>query len=187
MPDDGAFRPNNPSVYNVYVESSGATKLHPVTGTTGLRTEFRNLRGQAAKNIACAEYKSVLERTFIPEGRRIFSGQGLAVWTLQQDNDPAHSRAGDVLNAHRNDMRGSVVNLLSSWPGNSPDLSPIENVWAYVDAQENEQGCRTFQEYKAAVDFHFQSIPRDKCIHLFDSVPRRLQHCVELGGATTKY
>ena len=187
--DDGAFRPNHPAVYNVYggLTRFGTTKLHPVTGTTGQKIKFNNLKGEPAKNITRAEYSDVLQTTLLREGQRIFSQQGMMIWVLQQDGDPTHARAAEVIHRQNAKLRGSRVSLLPSWPGNSPDLSPIENVWAYVDAEVAKLGCKSFEEFKSAVDVTFQSVPKKMCQHLFASVPKRLARCVEYGGAKTGY
>jgi hypothetical protein len=36
--------------------------------------------------------------------------------------------------------------VLRDWPPNSPDLNPIEHVWAYVQARVNVLGCYFFDE-----------------------------------------
>ncbi len=185
--EDGAFTAAHPSVYNVYggVTRYGTTKLHPVTGTTGLKRNYTNKRGQESRNITQREYRDVLIKTLLPEGRRIFAGQGMSCWTIQQDNDPTHARAADNVKEYNEMRSGSVVSLLPSWPGNSPDLSPIENVWGYVDSEVAKLGCQTFAEFKDAVDMTFNNVSRLMCANLFKSVPQRLQRCIDIDGDRT--
>lgn len=186
---DGEFRPNKPMCYNVYggITRFGVTRLHPVTGTSKLRSGYTNLQGQMAKNITKGEYRDVLNNTLLKEGRRIFSGQGMHGFVLQQDNDPCHTAAHDVVAAW-NQRRGfGVVDVLKGWPGNSPDLSPIENVWAWVDAQVAAKGCKTFDEFCREVDSTFASIPRSMLENLFDSMPNRLQSCLNFIGHKTRW
>lgn len=187
--EDGAPRPNRPSVYNVYggITRYGTTKLHAVTGTTGQKGDYSNKQGHAAKNITQREYKDVLSSTLLKEGRRIFSNQGMSSWTLQQDGDKAHGNAQAVIEKYNSENRGCSVSILPNWPGNSPDLSPIENVWAWVDAEVARLGCKTFQEFKDAIDFKFQNVPKSMCESLFNSVPRRLKRCIDLEGCKTGY
>ena len=186
---DGVFTAAHPSVYNVYggVTRYGTTRLHSVTGTTGFNRQYTNMRGAQAKNITQREYCDVLQETLLMEGARIFSHQGMSCFTLQQDNDPAHARAADRVKAFNDAHPGTVVNLLNDWPGNSPDLSPIENIWAWVDSEVAKMGCATFPEFKAAVDMKFRNVPHAMCANLVKSVPKRLAKCIEMGGGMTGY
>ncbi len=80
---------------------------------------FRNLKGQTAKNITSEEYKEVVSKTLLPEGRRLFTqGAGVSTWTIMQDNDPSHKIA--VSNSNES-MQGA--SLIESWPPNSPPES----------------------------------------------------------------
>lgn len=77
-----AYRPNNPMVVNMYagITKHGVTKAHLVTGTSKLRTSYKNMKGQASRNITSAEYEDVVTKTLLPEGARIFSAAGLSGW-----------------------------------------------------------------------------------------------------------
>lgn len=184
-----AYTPNRPEVLNVYagITRFGVTAMHAVAGTTKLKSNFRNLKGQPARNITKGEYKVVLEDTLFKAGRRIFSCQGMSSWVLQQDRDPTHKCAIAKARAYSRKGENGSVTVLSDWPPHSPDLSPIANVWGYVDAEVAKKGCKTFEEFCAAVRQTFDSIPRRMLENLYASVPRRLEKCIELGGAKTGY
>ena len=129
----------------------------------------------------------MLEKTLLGEGRRSFSAQGLSTWMLQQDGDPTHAKATQVIQSYNARRRGSAVALLPNWPGDSPHLSPIENVWAWADSEVAKLGCKTFEGFKDAADYKFQNVPRSMCENLTASVPKRLKRCVEFEGAKTGY
>jgi hypothetical protein len=122
----------------------------------------------------------------LPEGRRIFSAQGISSWVLQQDGDKTHLAAQPQIDAWNISMPGPVE-LLGDWPGNSPDLSPIENVWGWVDAKVAAQGCKTLDEFKDAVAQTFKTIPIDMLRSLFDSIPRRLRLVINKQGDKCGY
>ena len=185
---DGQYRPNRAQVYNVYAGFSkhGVTKVHPVTGTSQMASNFQNLKGQTSRNITADEYRSVCDDTLLPGGRRMFSAQGVSDWVLQQDGDPTHAAAKGRISDYNTRGQGTV-HLLQDWPPNSPDLNPIENVWAWVDARVAAQGCQSFAEFKAAVDDKLLNLPRDMRCNLVASMPKRLRRVAASGGEKTGY
>ena len=127
---------------NVYagISPHGSTALHVVAGTSQHSTDHKTLKGQAAKNITRSEYRAVLRDTLMPEGTKLFKKKGIKTWYLQQDNDPTHAVAEEVVQQWNKSKRANVK-LLPNWPPSSPDLNIIENVWAWVQNQVNKQAC----------------------------------------------
>ena len=99
----GAYTPTHPSVLNVYagITAHGVTRMHCVTGTTGLVTNYQNMGGQHSRNITADEYRHVSAGTLLPEGKRIFGQKGETEWILQQDGDPAHNAIKPVMNTFK--------------------------------------------------------------------------------------
>lgn len=186
-----APRVNHASCYNVYagITKHGVTKLHVVAGTTKHVSSFKNKKGDPAKNITGQEYEHVVSRTFLPEGKRLFGGvAGVSSWTLQQDNDPTHKKASHkAIQAWNEKNPGNKVTLLPEWPPNSPDLNPIENVWAYVQDQVNRAGCKDFHSFCAKVQEVFHNISKKHLQNLFASMRKRLQQVVVKKGGKTKH
>ena len=178
------WSPNNPNSYNVYggITVHGVTRLHEVAGSTGRESVFRTLGGKEARNITTDEYSDVLEQTLLPGGETAFGRQ----WVFQQDGDPAHGHAIDVLNRW-NSARRARVSLLEEWPGNSPDLNLIENVWSWVQANVDKKGCSTFKEFKKEVRVQFAAVPQSMLTSLYSSMPKRLDEVIKNGGRRTKY
>lgn len=73
------------------------------------------------------------------------------------------------------------------WPPNSPDLSPIENVWAYVDAKVQALGCKTFAEFKQAVLHELKSVPPQMLKKLYASMTNRVEVVLREKGGKTRY
>lgn len=185
----GAYQPNNPQCLNVYggITKHGVSSLHEVVGSSKKKHPgFKNKKGHPAKNICAAQYRRVLLETLLPEGQRLFSGQGISCWILQQDNDPAHVDARGVVEEWNKKNR-SHARVLLHWPPNSPDLNPIENVWAYVQAKVDALGCQSFEEFKEAVHKHFKAIPSSVLTNLFNSMKARVALVVEKQGDKTGY
>lgn len=180
----GVFQPNNPSAYNVYggLTAKGTTRLRPVTGTTKVTTRFSNCRGQPARSITKQEYQAVLSESLLPDGMARLGPD----WTFQQDNDPTHGAIQKAL-PEFNKIHSSRIVLLRNWPAHSPDLSPIENCWAYAEWKASAKGCTNFDDYKRTVDRIFKNIPAKMIRNLYDSMPRRLEACINNEGHRVKW
>lgn len=179
---------NHPMGLNVYVGITrfGITSIHEVAGSSKHTTAFINKQGKQAKNITMDEYEEVLRRTLLPGGRRLFATCGMHAWVLQQDNDPAHNKAMRVIRAY-NMQHHTSIELLPKWPPNSPDLNPIENLWSIVQRKVDAMGCKTFDEWKLALESELKGTPVTLLRSLCGSMPTRLAKCIELGGDKTPY
>ena len=73
------------------------------------------------------------------------------------------------------------------WPGNSPDLNPIENTFAYMKRLLQDQDCSS----RASLIRNFENIWRDLGQDYFrklcDSMPTRIRMCLEKNGGSIKY
>ena len=169
---------------NVY---AGITKLHCVAGTSNMKSKHTNLKGQHARNIKNSEYKEVLEKALLPEGTKLFRNKGVNQWAFQQDNDPSHKAAASIIKAWNSKHHGVKVSLLVGWPGNSPDLNPIENLWAWARAEVDAMGCKTFQEFKKCVFSTLKNVPEKLLGSQLGSMGKRVRACIENEGDKTKY
>lgn len=188
---DAVWQPNNPQAYNVYggITKNGTTALIPVTGTSGFVTDYRNQRGEKSRNITKLEYEDVSRKLF-EAGDKLFRSSTSRSWVFQQDNDPTHNAARTYatrFNKEQQATRGRTVEVIKDWPPHSPDLSPIENVWAHVYREVNKKGCNSFQEFKDEIDKSFQNLPKSMIDNLWKSLPKRMAECVEKQGRKTKY
>jgi hypothetical protein len=174
---------------NVYagITKFGITKVHCVAGTHNQKSQHTNQKGQTARSITKSEYKEVLEKTLIPEGTRIFRNVGVTKWVLQQDNDPAHNAADGIIHAWNQRHHGVHVSMLTRWPGNSPDLNCIENLWAWAQAEVDAKGCKDVEEFKKCVIETLQNVPKKLLEDLVGSMGRRIHACIEANGDKTKY
>lgn len=74
-----ALSVNHAMGVNVYmgIMQQGVTRPICVTGTYGMRSSFKNNRGQPARNVTTAEHKYVLEHGLLHDGEQCFVHKGI--------------------------------------------------------------------------------------------------------------
>ncbi len=83
-------------------------------------------------------------------------------------------------------LRRKRVRVLD-WPGCSPDLSPIENVWRILKRKMRQQRSRTVAHLKNCLQEEWDKITPETLHHLVSSVPKRLLSVVKRNGNITKW
>ena len=110
-------------------------------------------------------------------------------WVFQQDNDPKHTAKATI--KLLNDQRVQVLD----WPSNSPDLNPIENLWAImkrrVEKEVNKQVCEknpvnsaVFQEI---IRSEWNNIEETILLNLVNSMRKRLGQVLAKNGNKINY
>lgn len=126
------------------------------------------------------KYIEVLKKKVVPDLKRLFpQGDGI----YQQDGAPCHTarRVKEFM-----DEQG--VKILS-WPGNSPDISPIENLWQIVKRRVAQRKPTTkVGLIETLIDVWARDTEiKELCPKLIRGVPRRVQAVVNSKGGATKY
>ena len=178
----------NPVAVNLYLGITywGMTKPILVAGTKNKKRTHYNLKGELGRNITGSEYNRDVLPWLLREGVRLFQKGNITFWVFQQDNDPSHSKAKLIIKEFSKQF-GGVVRLMSAWPSNSPDLNPIENLWAIVDRAVKRHKVFTVEEFKAAVQEELTKVPLHQLRALIDSMHERLQKVIAAGGERISY
>lgn len=102
---------------------------------------------------------------------------------FQHDNDPKH-RAKSV-----QEWLAKQPFEKLSWPSQSPDLNPIEHLWAYLKRQLNkyESPPKGMLELWERVEAEWNKINESVCINLIESMPRRMDAVIKAGGKWVDY
>ena len=76
--------------------------------------------------------------------------------------------------------------MITDWPANSPDLSWIENTWAWAKDKLHRKraSLRTASDLKTAVAEILQSLPIDICRSYVNSMRRRMEKVIKSNGGT---
>lgn len=164
----------------------GITKPYFVTGTTELHSPYTNRKGQPASNATQLEYHNIMFKGLLPEGHRMFQEHHLSEWYYQQDGAKAHAHAADTI-AEFNSSYCTRIKLLKGWPANSPDLSPIENVWSMVKDEVSRKGCNNIHQLKAAVQKALAGITPETLRNLYNSMHTRMVQVKQHDGDRISY
>ena len=74
------------------------------------------------------------------------------------------------------------------WPGNSPDLNPIKNLWMLLRNKVSEKQPTNAKSLVTAIkEILMKEISAEDCKKLIDSMPQRIKAVLKSRGGHTKY
>jgi hypothetical protein len=74
------------------------------------------------------------------------------------------------------------------WPGNSPNLNPIENLWSFIKGQlKKRENITSLPLLIKAIMEISVTLPKPQMVKLAHSMPTRIKMCLETAGQMTKY
>ena len=112
-------------------------------------------------------YLDMLEKHMLPWARSL----GIQDWIFMQDNASIHKAQRVMACFKRRKVR------LLNWPPQSPDLNPIENLWAIIKRRLAHLGSANVEELWLNVKKLWDEIPQELCQRLVASMPCR---CVDV-------
>lgn len=125
------------------------------------------------------QMKQILIHHLIPSAQALF---GRNAWMFQQDNDPKHT-ARSVQRWMHHTRHLDVL----PWPAQSPDLNPIENLWAIVDQRLKHRQCNSQQELFDTIKRRWDQIPLQTLENLVKSMPKRCKDVIKSRGYPINY
>jgi len=130
-------------------------------------------------NMNSEQYQRVLENHLCPSLRQWFRRTG---YMFMQDGAPCH-RSAKITNY----LKKNRIPLLS-WPGNSPDMNPIENLWRIMKSELEKCTITTKDQLKKKIEEVWRSERiQTLCRTLVRSMPDRLAALKAAKGLHTKY
>jgi transposase len=110
-------------------------------------------------------------------------GMDPATSIFQQDNARVHTAS-----LIQNWFRKHNVTVLQ-WPSNSPDLNPIEHVWAYIKRRlfRYKQPAKDINQLWKRVEKIWRKLPSKLFRNLYESMPRRMRALLQSRGGPIKY
>lgn len=127
------------------------------------------------------QYKRVLETRLLPQLQEWFPGN--EDYIFMHDSAPCHkARSVTAFLAEKN------VTVLP-WPGNSPDMNPIENVWELTKRAIAKEVITTKRQLIECLikEWHHNMKLKECTKSCIESMPRRLEAVIAAKGGITKY
>ena len=100
---------------------------------------------------------------------------------FQQDNDPKHC------SKHTKDYLSDRNINLMSWPSQSPDMNPIEHLWAILKRKIRERMPRNIPNLMEIIKEEWELISVETGKKLVDSMPKRVEELFRAKGRHTSY
>ena len=126
-------------------------------------------------------YTKILQEDL--QGSLAYNGKNPSSIIFQHDNDPKHKSkvASTWLENH-----GFQV---LSWPAQSPDLNPIEHLWAHLKRRvaNSKDPPKGMLELWDRVEEEWDKIGVDVCQKLIESMPERIEALLKAKGGYTDY
>jgi transposase len=105
-------------------------------------------------------------------------------YSFMHDNAPIHTSRFTAQY-----LEDEGVRVLKGWPPYSPDLNPIENLWAIIKGRLNKRSNKpsTIDELAEAVESEWNCIGEKVLQRLFDSMPTRIRGVIRNQGFPIRY
>ncbi len=136
------------------------------------------------ERLASHQYVKILDTVILPTVRiRAMLIPPPQPIYIAMDNAPTHSSQ-----AVKEWFREHLEVIRLPWPPKSPDLNPIENLWAQMAKIWDSNVPRNKQNLIAHAKTISEDLRSDNlCRNLVMSVPRRLGEVIDMRGFSTKY
>ena len=144
-------------------------------------------------NLTAPRFVAILKESLIPAANDMY---GKGKWNLAHDNDPKH-RALVTQNFLKSEKVISLLNLSNlspllgttvvNWPSRSPDVNPIENVWALLKADVAQKNPKSVEALISTIYDSWKKLDKNSIMNIFNSIYDRVDMLIEGDGEPLPY
>lgn len=165
------------------ISKHGKTKLVYATGTTGMPKVYYKAGGKGLYDGVCSrEFQHIMEQYLYPQAKAMMQSAGQQEPVFLMDGATPHTAADTVTF-----MQARGIQYLHGWPPSSPDLNPIENLWAWLKREVYADHPTTLAALTASLEAAWDRVPASMLKKLMRSFNKRLRKCLQLQGEHTGY
>uniref|UniRef100_A0A9J7ZTN8 Tc1-like transposase DDE domain-containing protein n=1 Tax=Cyprinus carpio carpio TaxID=630221 RepID=A0A9J7ZTN8_CYPCA len=124
-------------------------------------------------------YQNTLQQQLLPTTQQQF---GEEQCIFQHDGAPCHK--AKVITKWLGDQN---VEILGPWPGNSPDLNPIKNLWSILKRRVDKQKPTNSDKLQEVIMKEWVAISQDLAQKLIESMPSQIAEVLKKKGQHCKY
>ena len=124
-------------------------------------------------------YQNTLQQQLLPTIQQQF---GEEQCIFQQDGAPCHK--AKVITKWFGDH---YIDILGPWPGNSPDLNPIENLWSILKRRVDKLQPTNSDKLQEVIMKEWVAISQELAQKLIESMASRIAEVLKKKGQHCKY
>ena len=129
------------------------------------------------ENLTGKKLVEIYKKALLPSGKMI----KLPHWILLEDNDPKHT--SNIAKTWRENHQIDRI----SWPSNSPDLNPIENIWTLLKDKVGQLKPSNLDQLEKNIKTVWSNFPQKLAETLALSMSDRMKQLIERKGDTIDY
>ena len=128
-------------------------------------------------------YLQILKKHLPPKTRSQYCPKGKEDdWAFLQDNATCH-KTHEVMDY----LEREAPYYVRNYPALSPDFNIIEDVWSQMNEELNKYKITNLTSLKSHLKKIWNKISWETVYKSVNSMPNRLQECINLHGERTKY
>jgi hypothetical protein len=132
--------------------------------------------------VCSREFQHIMEQYLYPQAKAMMQSAGQQEPVFLMDGATPHTAADTVTF-----MQARGIQYLHGWPPSSPDLNPIENLWAWLKREVYADHPTTLAALTASLEAAWDRVPASMLKKLMRSFNKRLRKCLQLQGEHTGY